>query len=670
MPLAQLYRYLHCDHFTRDELEAIFDRIVSGGVGVVVPVDPPSPVTRMMMTTTATTTAPVMHQTNLEQYLWTRIAELEVESDLCMANKKKKMRKEKEKMHEDGGTLPDSVASSSSFTSSSSSSTLTEGDWCPPSTSQNRTYDPDRQLFITREAQRILQLLLVEPSPPSSSTSSSPSSSHVPPHVLVGLTKVQFVDRVLTLASAVDHARTAPVLVSMLLVGASVGVITPAMPFVVQALQLSAAQYGGVVAAFGLAKMIGNIPAAIAVERHGRKPYMTYSLAVIAVGVGGIGFASSFETLYLCRLLTGFGVAALSTAGTLMITDVSTPLNRASTYAPVMSAFAAGTAFGPALGGMMVDQLGLHATFYVVGLSYLGVAMVNNAILSETKSRPMEFPWQKEVSSLASPASSSSSSSAAAAPWRRERSDSEAETFRDAIQGAIGQWVPLFRDPLIRSVMIMNGVYWIALAGGQMTLLPLILTNDLNFTATQVGQVYMGMSMIQIFGNPIFGKLIDRVGKAPVMIGATTCIGTAMYMLPYACAMDPTTTTTAAAAVLGTAATTVSMESLWPLAATLGLWSVGSSMLSTAPLAYVSDRVDDHQRAQAIALLRTCGDIGFLIGATGTGALADYTNSFDLALQSNAALLLSATVWFAVRQILLSRPHVTVADTEASNGPR
>jgi MFS family permease len=670
MPLAQLYRYLHCDHFTRDELETIFDRIVSGGVGVVPVVDPPSPVTMMMTatttnttstrTTTSTTTsstAPVIHQTNLEQYLWTRIAELEVESDLCMVNKKKKkMRKEKQ-MHEDGGTPPpDSVLASSS--TSSFTSFTTEGDWCPhTSTSQNRTYDPDRQLFITREAQRILQLLLLVVPPPSPSP-----SPHVP--VVVGLTKVQFVDRVLTLATAVDHARTAPVLVSMLLVGASVGVITPAMPFVVQALQLSAAQYGGVVAAFGLAKMIGNIPAAIAVERHGRKPYMTYSLAVIALGVGGIGFASSFETLYLCRLLTGFGVAALSTAGTLMITDVSTPLNRASTYAPVMSAFAAGTAFGPALGGMMVDQLGLHATFYVVGLSYLGVAMVNNAILSETKSRPMEFPWQKEVPSLASTTSSSS-----AAPWRRERSDSEAETFRDAIQGAIGQWVPLFRDPLIRSVMIMNGVYWIALAGGQMTLLPLILTNDLNFTATQVGQVYMGMSMIQIFGNPIFGKLIDRVGKAPVMIGATTCIGTAMYMLPYACAMDPTAAaTTTAAAVLGTAATTVSMESLWPLAATLGLWSVGSSMLSTAPLAYVSDRVDDHQRAQAIALLRTCGDIGFLIGATGTGALADYTNSFDLALQSNAALLLSATVWFAVRQILLSRPHVTVADT--SNGPR
>ena len=594
IPLSLLYRYLHLEHFSREEFEGVFDRMVGD--------------------------SPVLQAQHLEAYLWTRIGELEVESDLSVTKKEKKKHSDHDSSTTEDANHPARpvLLSLEPTTPNSRAETEDAFDWSQ-STSQNREYDSDRHIFIANEAQRILQLL---------STNETPS-----------LTKTQFVDRLTELASQVDRPRTAPVFLSMLLVGASVGVITPAMPFVVQALQLSAAQYGGVVAAFGLAKMLGNIPAAVAVERHGRKPYMTYSLAVIALGVGGIGLASSFETLYLCRLLTGFGVAALSTAGTLMITDVSTPLNRASTYAPVMSAFAAGTAFGPALGGVMVDHLGLQATFYVVGISYLGVAMINNAILAETKSRPVEFPWQKKSNPRVS-------------KQLRERSETEAETFRDAIQGAIGQWIPLFRDPIIRSVLIMNGIYWIALSGGQMTLLPLILTNDLHFTATQVGQVYMGMSMIQIFGNPIFGKVIDRVGKAPVIVGATTCIGSAMYTLPYACSIDPTAIAT----------TAHSMETLWPLAATLGLWSVGSSMLSTAPLAYISDRVDDHKRAQAIALLRTCGDVGFLVGATGTGALADYTSSLDGALQSNAGLLLSATLWFAIRQVWLSQRPKAVTE--------
>jgi MFS family permease len=420
--------------------------------------------------------------------------------------------------------------------------------------------------------------------------------------------------------------------------------------------------------------MIGNIPAAILVERHGRKPYMTYSLAVIALGVGGIGLASSFEALYVCRLLTGLGVAALSTAGTLMITDISTPLNRASTYAPIMSAFSAGTAVGPALGGMMVDQMGLQSTFCMVGLSYFGVALVNRSLLKETKSTPMEFPWQRKKRELYEQeqkliARANNTKSNQQLPTKSQdgvRKERDVETFSDAIQSAFGQWIPLLHNPMIRSVMILNGIYWITIAGGQMTLLPLILTNDLHYTATQVGQVYMGMSMIQIFGNPIFGKLIDTIGKVPVMIGATTCIGTAMYTLPYACSLvDPTA---AALTTATTTAATSSMAALWPLATTLGLWSIGSSMLSTAPLAYVSDRVDDNKRAQAIALLRTSGDIGFLIGATGTGALADYTNSIDLTMQSNGSLLLCATVWFALRQVLaVTTTSTATATTTASS---
>lgn len=112
-------------------------------------------------------------------------------------------------------------------------------------------------------------------------------------------------------ATQVDFMRTLPIISSMLIVGASVGVITPAMPFVVENLGLSASQYGLVVSAFALSKMAANVPSAIAVERHGRKPYMVHSLLVISLGVGGIGIAGSFEELYLCRLLTGTGVSFL-----------------------------------------------------------------------------------------------------------------------------------------------------------------------------------------------------------------------------------------------------------------------------------------------------------------------------------------------------------------------
>ena len=185
------------------------------------------------------------------------------------------------------------------------------------------------------------------------------------------VTKLEFSRKLMSIASTVETAKVMPITISMLLVGSSVGIIIPVMPFIVEHLGLTPGQFGMVVSAFALTKMAGNVPAAILVERHGRKPYLVYSLSLIAFGVGGIGLATSFEHLWVCRLLTGLGVAALSTAATMSITDISNPRNRATTMAPIMSAFAAGTALGPALGGMLADQIGLHETFYAVGISYL-----------------------------------------------------------------------------------------------------------------------------------------------------------------------------------------------------------------------------------------------------------------------------------------------------------
>eukprot|EP00934_Nitzschia_sp_Nitz4_P008724 Nitzschia sp. Nitz4//scaffold5_size260463//242475//244109//NITZ4_001031-RA/size260463-processed-gene-0.351-mRNA-1//1//CDS//3329555487//8714//frame0 len=418
-----------------------------------------------------------------------------------------------------------------------------------------------------------------------------------------GITSEEFLTTIKTNASALDTKRVYPLALSMILVGSSVGVTTPAMPFVVQNLGLTAGEYGLVVSAFAVSKMTGNIPSAVLVERYGRKPYLVYTLAAIAVGVGGIGLAGSFEHLYLCRLVTGLGVAGLSTGVTMTVTDISTPLNRASSFAPIMSGFSAGTALGPALGGFLCDQIGVNPTFYVVGVSYLGLAAVNSILLNETLPTKMTFPWQQ-------------------LPTSKE----EKMSFKDSFQAALGQWAPLLAMPPVRNVCIMNGFYWMGLAGSQMTLLPLILTdvNGLAMTPMGVGQVYMGMSIIQVMGNPVLAKYIDTIGKVPGIVGGCTLLSAAMLMLPLC-------------------------SDIYQMSGALGVWAVGSTLLATSPVSYMSDSVDDKKRAQAIALMRTSGDVGFLVGATSMGALADMAGSLDIAMQSSAAILLTATTWFAVR---------------------
>lgn len=85
------------------------------------------------------------------------------------------------------------------------------------------------------------------------------------------ISRDEFVEKLIATATAVDVQRIWPITFSILLVGTSVGIVTPAMPFVVSNLGLTPGQYGTVVSAFALSKMAGNIPSAILVERHGRK---------------------------------------------------------------------------------------------------------------------------------------------------------------------------------------------------------------------------------------------------------------------------------------------------------------------------------------------------------------------------------------------------------------
>ena len=469
----------------------------------------------------------------------------------------------------------------------------------------------EMQSFAKLESQKAMRLLLGDTDDSKSESTRTKDGGY-----LIQKSHVQ--KRIHDLATEIDTSRTIPISASMLLVGSSVGIIIPVMPYVVSNLGLTAGQFGIVVSSFAFAKLFANIPAAVLVERHGRKPYMVHSLVIIGMGVGGIGLATQFEHLIVCRTLTGVGVSLLSTAATLSIADISTPLNRARTMAPMMSAFAAGTALGPAVGGILADRIGIPNTFYLVGGMYLALTSINQMALTETKIVPEKdraFPWQYQ-------------NSAGRKRSRRRFRKKEDQSVFTSMQGAVTQWGGLLEDKKVRNVALMNGFYWISLAGSQMTLLPLILTepSGLAMSPTNVGEIYMGMSLVQVFGNPPMAGLIDKVGKVPGIVMGCSLLSASMFALPYCTDMKE-------------------------VAGTLVFWALGSTMLSTAPTAYISDIVRDDQRAQAIALLRTAGDVGFLVGASSTGAVADLFD-MDVAVHSSASLLLTATGWFAFRRYL------------------
>lgn len=71
--------------------------------------------------------------------------------------------------------------------------------------------------------------------------------------------------------------------------GTSVGIIIPCMPLLVSQLHIPPSEFGLVISAFGLSKLIGNIPSGYFVEKYGRKPIIMAGLGMCGVGLGSIG---------------------------------------------------------------------------------------------------------------------------------------------------------------------------------------------------------------------------------------------------------------------------------------------------------------------------------------------------------------------------------------------
>ena len=73
---------------------------------------------------------------------------------------------------------------------------------------------------------------------------------------------------------------------------------------------ISSADFGLVISALAVTKLLGNIPAANAADDFGRRKVMVAGLATLACGNVAIGMATGLHALVFARLVTGAGYDA------------------------------------------------------------------------------------------------------------------------------------------------------------------------------------------------------------------------------------------------------------------------------------------------------------------------------------------------------------------------
>ncbi len=152
------------------------------------------------------------------------------------------------------------------------------------------------------------------------------------------------------------------------------GIIIPLLPVYSQAYGASEVQLGILFASFSamqflFAPLWGRLS-----DRIGRKPVLVGGLFGTAIAYAIFGMADSYTGLLVARLLAGFFGANISTAQA-YIADVTEEKDRAKGMGLIGAAFGLGFTFGPLIGGVLTESIGLSAPGYFAA-AFSGLAAI------------------------------------------------------------------------------------------------------------------------------------------------------------------------------------------------------------------------------------------------------------------------------------------------------
>ena len=274
------------------------------------------------------------------------------------------------------------------------------------------------------------------------------------------------------------------------------GIMTPVLPQFCDMLQCSGLELGAALSAFGLARLVLNVPVSVGADRFGRKPLLVAGPLVNSVGMLGCGTSGSIEELVAWRLVAGAGNAMYLGTAQLWLSDIATPETRARIIGANHSALLCGVSAGPALGGFVADATGsLSVPFFVVGAG-AAAAGVQASRLPETRRPTMpghdrtseRGGAEKEEEEGETPLLSSSSSSSSSPPSTSSLSPSSPPPSTFALARALAT------DPAFGSASLANFTVFTLRQGGRNVLLSLFAMHTFGYGPGDLGLLYAAMA--------------------------------------------------------------------------------------------------------------------------------------------------------------------------------
>jgi DHA2 family multidrug resistance protein len=312
---------------------------------------------------------------------------------------------------------------------------------------------------------------------------------------------------------------------------------------------------------FALANVIVMPLTAFLGRLFGQKRVYMFCLGLFLVGSALCGMARSLPMLVACRVLQGFGAGALQPTEQAILRQTFPPEEQGMAMALFGIAVMLGPAFGPTLGGYIIDNWSWPWIFYInlpVGL--LGLFMVHNFVHEPEDLRQ--------------------SNAAAAAKQRRHMDWAGIALLSVGLaslqyvleEGTKNDW---FRSPLITSLAVLSfaslalfvareltatvpavnlslfkdkvflsgtlvGAVMFAMLMAVTFLIPVFVQSLLGYTAVQAGLALMPRALVMFVLTPIIGRLYNKIQPRIVVAFGVLCFAASTWFMSHYTLMTST----------------------------------------------------------------------------------------------------------------------------------
>jgi MFS family permease len=362
----------------------------------------------------------------------------------------------------------------------------------------------------------------------------------------------------------VGRSPHAPLLAGVLCLTAGIGMVWSVLALYLQSLGAGTSAAGFVIACFGGARLVVNLPAGLISERIGRRPTLLAGLLLLALGSFGAVGTTSIPMLMVCLLVQGVGCSAFITTALAAIADLGTPESRMRDMAAFQGASLIGVSVGPGLGGLAAAAWGFGMPFLLQGAA---------ALLAAIPLYRLAMPPRKTAVAAASRNRPAAASRGAAVP-------------------------PRLLDAEIAGLSVVTyGVYYTRVAANWV-LLPLVARSSLGLSLGTIGLMLTASAIANLATLPLTSAAAKRFGRRAVIVAANAA--TAALLL-----------------LLATAHTTAL---LWSAALLLG---AASGLAAPAISAIAADAAPAGRLGAVMGLVRVMTDLGVITGPIFTGLVVD-----------------------------------------------